>query len=155
MADLVFNIAKGRVGELYNRVKSNDPAASAFIIVPLETTGLESDAVLIDKDTLADVLSGTTNEQTNQARKVLTDADLAAFPSPDDTNDRFDFDLPDIVYTALGGNPISKLLVCYDDDTGAGTDANIIPLCAYDFAVTPDGSDVTAQVNAAGFYRAS
>jgi hypothetical protein len=44
MANIVFNIAKGRVVELYNRVKSNDPANSAIILVPIETTGLESDA---------------------------------------------------------------------------------------------------------------
>ena len=53
MANIVFNIAKGRVAELYDRVKSNDPANSAIILVPIETSGLESDATLIDADTLA------------------------------------------------------------------------------------------------------
>ena len=53
MANIVFNIAKGRVAELYNRVKSNDPTNSAIILVPIETSGLESDATLIDVDTLA------------------------------------------------------------------------------------------------------
>ena len=41
------------------------------------------------------------------------------------------------------------------DDTTAGTDANIVPLTMHDFVVTPDGSDITAQIAAAGFYRAS
>ena len=53
MANIVFNIAKGRVVEYYNRVKSNDPANSALILVPIETSGLEADSTLIDVDTLA------------------------------------------------------------------------------------------------------
>jgi hypothetical protein len=157
VADFVYNIAKGRAAELYNRVDTNDPANSALVIVILATSGLESDAVLRDKDTLADVLSGTTDEATNTgyARKVLTDADIVAF-SPDDTNDRVDLDIPDQTWTAVAsGSGWSKLLVCYDNDTTGGTDANIIPLTAHDFVVTPDGSDITAQIAAAGFYRAS
>ena len=157
MADFVFNIAKGRVAELYNRVDTNDPANSALVIVVLATSGLETDAVLKDKDTLADVVSGTTNEVTNTgyARKVLTDASLSAFAA-DDTNDRVDLDFADQTWTGVAaGDGWSKLLVCYDSDTTAGTDANIIPLTAHDFVVTPDGSDITAVINSAGFYRAS
>lgn len=153
MANIVFNIAKGRVVEYYNRVENNDPAASALILVPIETTGLETDAVLIDKDDLAAVLSGTTNEQTTMGRKTLTDADLAALPAPDDTNDRYDVSLPTVTWTAATGNAISKILVCYDADTAAGTDSNIIPLTMFDFAITPDGSDV--QMTTGVFFRAS
>lgn len=69
MANICFNIAKGRVKEFYNRVESNDPTNSALILVPIETSGLESDATLIDKDDLAAVLSGTTNEQTTLAER--------------------------------------------------------------------------------------
>jgi hypothetical protein len=157
MADFVFNIAKGRVAELYNRVDSNDPANSALVIVVLATSGLEADATLIDLDTLSAVVAGTTNEvtNTNYARKVLTDADLSAM-TPDDTNNRMDLDIPDQTWTSVAaGDGWSKLLVCYDNDTTGGTDANIIPLTAHDFVVTPDGSDITAQINASGFYRAS
>lgn len=153
MANIVFNIAKGRVVEYYNRVKNNDPANSAIIIVPIETTGLESDATLIDMDDLAAVLVGTTNEQTTMGRKTLTDADLAALPAPDDTNDRYDVSLPTVTWTAATGNPISKLLVCYDSDTTAGTDSNIIPLTMFDFAATPSGADI--QMTGGVFFRAS
>lgn len=157
MADFVFNIAKGRVAEFYNRVDTNDPANSALVAVVLATTGLETDAVLKDKATLADVVAGTTNEVTNTgyARKVLTDADLAAF-APDNTNDRVDLDIADLAFGAIAaGDGWSKLVICYDGDTTAGTDANIIPLCAYDAVLVPDGSAITLQINAAGFYRAS
>lgn len=157
MANQVFNIALGRVAELYNRVDLNDPANSALIIAVLATSGIESDAVLKDKDDLAAVVAGTTNEVTNSgyARKVLTDADIVAF-APDDTNDRVDLDIPDQTWTGVAaGDGWNDLLVCYDNDTTAGTDANIVPLTMHDFVVTPDGSDITAQIAATGFYRAS
>lgn len=157
MADFVFNNAKGRVTELYSRVDSNDPANSALVILVLATAGLETDAVLMDLDTVTALVAGTTNEVTNSgyARKVLTDADLAAW-APDDTNNRVDLDIPDQTWTAVAaGDGWSKLVVAYDNDTTGGTDANIVPLTAHDFVVTPDGSDITAQIATAGFFRAS
>ena len=153
MAHSVFNIAKGRVGELYNRVVSNDPANSAFILIPLETSGLEADATLVDMDTVTQVLAGTTNEQTTMGRKTLTDAQLATMPAPDDVNNRYDFSLPNVVWAAATGNAVSKILVAYDSDTTGGTDANLIPLTMFDFIVTPSGTDITAT--GAVFYRAS
>jgi hypothetical protein len=153
MANIVFNIAKGRVVEFFNRVKSNDPANSALILVPIETSGLESDATLIDVDTLTALLAGTTNEQTTMGRKTLTDADLAALPAPDDTNDRYEVSLPTVTWTAATGNAISKIAVCYDADTTAGTDANIIPLTMFDFVQTPSGADI--QMTTGVFFRAS
>lgn len=48
---------------------------------------------------------------------------------------------------------MTDLLFCYDSDTTAGTDANIVPLTCHPFAITPDGSDVTAAVT--DFFRAS
>ncbi len=153
MANIVFNIAKGRVGELYNRVKSNDPSTSALILIPIETSGLEADSALIDEDTVATVLDGATNEQTTMGRKTLTDAELAAVPAPDDGNDRYDFSLPTTTWAAATGNAISKILVAYDANTGSGDDTNLIPLCMFDFAITPDGSDI--QMTTGVFFRAS
>lgn len=157
MGNFVFNQGKGRVAELANRVNANDPANSAFIIVILRTAGLESDAVLIDKDTLSDVLSGATDEATNggYTRKTLSDTGGITV-TVDDTNDRVDVDMPDQTWTTVtAGDGWSKLLACYDSDTTGGTDANIVPMTAHDFVVTPDGSDITAQVATAGFFRAS
>ena len=153
MANITFNIAKGRVVELYNRVKSNDPTNSALILVPLETSGLESDAVLKDKDDLAAVLSGATNEQTTMGRKTLTDAELAALPAPDDGNDRYDVSLPTVTWSAATGNAISKILVCYDSDTTGGAESAIIPLTMFDLVATPDGNDI--QLTTGVFFRAA
>jgi len=156
MADLVFNIAKGRVAELYNRVDSNDPSNSALIIVVIDANG-DTDATMRDRDDLSALLGGTANEvtNTNYARKTLTDADITAF-APDDTNDRVDLDIPDQTWTAVAaGTAWTDVLVCYDSDTTGGTDSGIVPLTLHDFAVTPDGSDIVMQVAAAGFFRAS
>ena len=152
MGNFVFNIAKGRVVEYYNRVKSNDPTNSALIIIPLETSGLESDATLKDKDDLAAVLAGTTNEQTTMGRKTLTDSDLASLPAPDDSNDRYDVAIPNVTWTAPTGNAVSSWVIAYDSDTTGGSDSNIIPLTKFDLALTPDGNDF--QLNGANFFRA-
>lgn len=157
MANFVFNIAKGRVAEFYHRVDSSDPTNAVLVIVVLATSGLEADSVLIDKDDLAAVVSGTTNEVTNSgyARKVLSDADVAALAA-DDTNDRMDVDIADQTWTGVAaGDGWSKLLVCYDPDSTGGADSAIIPLTAHDFVVTPDGSDIVAQIAATGFFRAA
>lgn len=155
MADFVFNVAKGRVAELYNRVQTNDPANSALIVLVLATSGLESDATLKDLDTVSALLAGTTNEvtNTNYARKTLTDASLSAI-SPDDTNDWMLLDFGDQTWSAVAaGDGWSKIVVAYDSDTTGGTDANIIPLTCHDFAMTPDGSDITATIT--GFFKAT
>lgn len=155
MAEFVFNISKGRVAELYNRVKSNDPANSALVIVAINR-GAATDATMKDYDTLADLIADAdVIEVTNAgyARKVLTDADLVAL-APDDVNDRMATDVADQTWTAVDvGDAWTDLVFCYDADTTAGTDANIVPLTCHPFAVTPDGSNITANI--ADFYRAS
>ena len=155
MADFVFNVAKGRAAEFFNRIDTNDPAAAELVIMVLATSGLESDATLKDKTTFADVVSGTTNEVTNSgyAKKALSDADVAF--TVDQANDRVDLDIADQTWTAVAaGDGWSKLVIGYDP-VGSQTMSDIIPMTAHDFVVTPDGSDITAQIAAAGFYRAS
>ncbi len=156
MADLVFNVAKGRVAELYNRVDTNDPTNAVLVIVAVNTTA--TDATLRDYDTLAAVTGDANTAEvtnTNYARKVLTDSDLTAF-APDDTNDRVDLDFADQTWSAVAsGDAWTDLLVCYDSDSTGGADSAIVPCTLHDFAVTPDGSDITAEIDAAGFFRAS
>jgi hypothetical protein len=153
VANIVFNIAKGRVVELYNRVESDDPTNAALILVPIETSGLEADATLIDVDSLAALIAGATNEQTTMGRKTLTATELAALPAPDDTNDRYEVSLPAVTWTAASGNAISKIAVCYDSDTTGGADSAIIPLTMFDAVATPDGNDL--QLTGGVFFRAA
>jgi hypothetical protein len=157
MSDFIFNVALGRVAEFYNRVQTNDPTNSALVIVAINTTA--TDATLKDLDTLAAVIADANTVEaanTGYARIVRADADLAAL-SPDDANDRMDLDMADLEFGAITADDVNwtDLLICYDSDTTGGTDTNIIPLACYDFAITIDGSAVTAALNAAGFYRAS
>jgi len=155
MADFPFNIALGRIIEYYNRVESNDPANSALIVVL--GLGAVTDATLRDLDTLQDVLDDagfTESSDGSYARKTLTDVELAALPAPDDANDRREVDIPDQTFTGMTGESITRMLICYDDDTTGGTDTNIVPLCFYDAVITTDGNDFTIQINANGFFRA-
>jgi len=148
MADKVMNIALGRI-----RTYAELPAAAdALVVVPLETSGLEADATIVDYDDLASLLGGSSNEQTTAGRKTIS---ASITVTVDDTNNRLDIDVPDQVWTGLTGNAIGALLVCYDNDTGAGTDSNIVPFSKHDWTITPDGSDVTAVIAAAGLVRAA
>jgi hypothetical protein len=147
MADTVANIAKGRVIELAKLGLAND----ALIAIPLEATGIESDAVLADYDTVAAVLAAASNEQTTMGRKTLT----GVVTSTDDTNNRQALDFDNPVWLGATGNPTAKLLIAYDNDTTAGTDADLVPLVFLDMAATPNGNDLTYNVNAAGAFHAS
>ncbi|TQS30043.1 hypothetical protein [Microbispora sp. KK1-11] len=148
MADWVANIAKGMIKYYASLPATND----ALIVVPLEASGLEADSTLKDYDDLASLLAGSTNEQTSLGRKTVNSGIVITV---DDTNDRVDIDAPDQVWTSTSGNAVGALLWCYDGDTTAGTDANIVPVSKHDFSFVPDGTDVTAVVAAAGLLRAS
>lgn len=156
MANFVFNVAKGRVAEFFNRVDQNDPANSAIVVVAVVATA--ADAVMKDYDTLSALLGDANVAEAtnaNYARKVLTDADIAAL-SPDDLGDLMQVTIADQTWSSVGaGDNWTDLIICYDSDTTAGTDANIIPLTCHDFAVTPNGGDITADVGASGVYQAS
>lgn len=127
----------------------------------LAETGLESDDVLRDYDTLSALLAGASNEVTNTgyARKVLTDADISA-GTVDDTNDRVTLTFPTQTWTAVAaGDSWRKLLVCYDSDTTSGTDANIVPVTAHDMLISgapivPSGADILWNPGD-GYYRSS
>lgn len=146
MADGVFNIVKGAAVE-----KFRDSAAKGIVML---LKANEAEATLIDRDELNAMLAeaGTTEADfTNYARKTA----LTGTITVDDTNDRVDLDFPDQTFTSAGNgtnNTLTKL-VCAYEETAAETGR--LPLTHHDFAVTTDGSDLTAQFNAAGFFRAS
>lgn len=149
MANFVFNIARGRMKELFGL-----PAASDAIIAVLCKTA-EADATLADYDDLSALLAGTTDEcdATDYVRKTITSGITITV---DDANNRTDIDIGDITWTGIGGatnNTLAALLLCYDNDTGAGTDANIIPLLKWDFVYTTADIDLVAVFNASGIWR--
>jgi hypothetical protein len=152
--DFVYNIAKGRVAELYNRVDVNDPAAATFVIIPVDVAAV-SDATLKDLDDFAAIITAGVTDRAgtgNWNRKTLTDTELTAL-TISDANDWVDLDIADQTWTAVTTGAVTDLIICYAS-IASPTNAQLMPLTQHDFAITPDGSDVTAQIATAGFYRA-
>lgn len=145
MANIVFNIALGRVAYYASLPAAND----ALILVPLEATGIEADTALRDYDTLSALLAGASNEQTTLGRKTITSVTVTV----NDTDNRVELDFADQVYTSPSGAALGAMLVCYDPDTTGGDDTTIIPLTKHDYAVTPSGDSLT--VNVSDFFRAT
>lgn len=155
MADFVFNISKGRINELFDRVDNNDPAASALYLIPVSVAAV-TDATLIDVDTFALVISAGVTERTANGwnRKTLDDT-LIATQAPDDVNDRNERDIADQTWTpTLGSDTVTDLILCYAGVV-TPTDAQLVPISQHDFAITPDGSLVTAVIAATGIIRAA
>jgi hypothetical protein len=145
MANIVFNIALGKVKYYAELPAAND----GLVIIALESSGLETDAVLRDKTDFAAVVAGATNEQTTVTRKALASVTVTV----DNTNDRVALDAADVTWTAPTGNAIGAVVICYDPDTTTGTDSDLIPLTKHDLAWTPDGNNFTLSI--ADFYRAT
>lgn len=145
MADGVFNIAKGSIVE-----KFRDGAANGIVML-LKVN--EAASTLIDRATVAALLAAANTEAdfTNYARKTGITGTITV----DNTNDRVDVDIPDQQWTTAGGatnNSLTKLIVAYQE---SAADSGRIPLTHHDFVLTTDTSDITAQVNAVGFHRAT
>jgi hypothetical protein len=148
MANVVTNIGKGRFAYYATLPATND----ALIAVVLEATGLESDDALQDYDNLSLLLAGASNEQTTMGRKTLT----SVTSTQNDVANTASIDCADVTWTAATGNATGKLVVCYNPDTTAGAnDTAVIPLTMHDFAVSPDGTDITVQIDAAGLATSS
>lgn len=154
MDNFVFNAAKGRAVEFYYRAENNDGTNAAIILVPCSASDTEANAQ--DADDLTAALATAINEQSSGgwSRKTLESVQLATFPSPNDTDNRYDIQVPSVTWTGpTAGNNTTGLLICFDYDTTAGTDANIIPISHHDFVVTADGNDVV--LNVGDFLRCS
>ena len=158
MADGTFNISLGKVAAYHDRVNANDPANSVLVVVLLRVS--EADATLEDYDTLNALLGAAGNTEadfTNYARKVLTDSDITA-SAVDDTNNRVRCDIPNQTWSSAGGaanNTLTKVLICYDDDSAGGNDTNLIPLTHFDFTPTTNGNDLILQIAAEGYHQAN
>lgn len=153
MGDIQFNIVKAKSGTYLDQVGVGN---ARLIAVLVKAANLEADNTLKDHDTLASILAGTTDECdfTNYARKVIA----SVTNTVDDTNDWFNSDTADLIWTTAGGatnNNIGAVIFCYDSDTTAGTDANIIPLYKMDYIETTTGSDLEVRINANGLFRST
>jgi hypothetical protein len=145
MADGVFNIAKGAVAEMFR-----DAAANGIVLL---LTVNQADTTLSDHEDLAVLLAAANTEAvfTAYGRKVT----LTGTVTVDHGNERTDVDFPDQTWSPAGNGAnetMTKLITAYEN---AAADATRVPLTHHDFTPTTDGSDLTVQFNAAGFFRAA
>lgn len=139
MGSFAFNISKG----MHAYYAGLPGISDGLVVIPIEASGVEADSVLVDYATVADILAGSTNEQTTMGRKVITSVSVLV----DNTNDRVAVDTANLIWSMASGSAVSDLLVAYDPDTSGGTDASLIPLSWHDFPAIPDGSSITATIN--------
>jgi hypothetical protein len=137
MGNISFNASRARVGYYASLPATSD----ALILVPIEATGLETDATLQGYATLAALLAASNNEQTTMGRKTLTGVTL------DETANPATIDAADVTWASATGNAVGAVVLCYVPDTGTSTDANMVPLAKYDYVVTPSGVSLPATIN--------
>jgi len=161
MADGVFNISKGFVNEYVQRILSNDPATAELAVHLWAGTDVTDD-VMRGYETVAAIEAGILNEATftgyaGTQPLNITDTGQGLTQAVDHAADNFESDFDDITWTAAGNganDTLHRLTVSYDEP-GTDVDATMIPVCFYDFNVLTDGSDLTAQLDANGFFRAA
>jgi hypothetical protein len=158
VANQLFNIARGAIGYYGDDARGLAGANSRLVIVVLQVA--EADDTLNNYDDLGALLGGANTEaaSTGYARKQIAAAGVTW--SVDDTGNTakcvIDADQTWTSVSQAASESWVKLLVCYDADNTAGTDANITPLTHHDFSVTPNGGDITADFDQTnGFYGSS
>lgn len=151
MANLVPNIAKGKVASLAALPAAND----AIIVVPIKTIGNPTDEQIRDAASLAAIISLGASENTTMTRKTLAGVAVTT----DNTANETRVNATNPTWTAgqmnAAGGAVSRLIYCYDPDTTTGTDSDLIPLVALDCVVTPDGNAFEFQHAANGWYAAT
>lgn len=146
MTDQVFNIAKGAFAQLI-RDTGTKTGVALFKVIEVDDDLIDHE----EMDALKTAAGNTIAAFTNYADKIDVNETLTV----DHPNQRVDLDIPDQTWTSAGNGSnetIVKLITFYN--AGAG-DANQIPMSHHDFDVLTDGSDLTAQINAAGIIRAT
>lgn len=175
MGSFVFNVARGRTRYFYDQVRGslvqatgvagppntliyNGDATSQLMVMAVNV-GAVTDAVLADFKSVSLILADASIDEptnTNYARKIFNDSDLAN-SAENDTTDELGLDIPDMTWSAVsatgGAGPFTwtDLLVCWKPNSSSA-DSDVIPISCHDFVKAPSGLDVVAAVNAAGYY---
>lgn len=127
MASVTANISKGREVEFYNRILTNDPTNSAFIMLVLATGG-DSLGTLQDYDTVSAVLAGPSAEVTNGGYSRKTITALSAW-APNDIGNSVALTLPVQTFTTIAAGDVWDIgVIAYDPDTTSGTDTTLVPV---------------------------
>jgi hypothetical protein len=146
VADLIFNVAKGRVAHYASLPAAND----GIIALLLDASGLVADTTMRDYASLSALLAGTSNEHT-LGRKTMTNVTVTI----DNATDRVRVDMDDFTWEDATGANTGALLLCYDPDLLTTDDAAVIPLAKYDFTATLSTVDVVVRVPDGGWFQAT
>jgi hypothetical protein len=134
-----FNVAKGREAQFASLPLGNDALRLLF----LETAGIEAVETLRDHATLAALLAGSSNEQTDLGRHTLVNVTV----TQDNVNNRANIDADDVDLVAPTGSAVSMAVVVYVPDTTAPSDATAVPVSAHDYVWTPAGVNRTVEIS--------
>lgn len=154
MANLVFNRSLGEVKKLVDNVEQNSPAAAVLRIHAWVISAADDDVNNQDTITQLQALASSA-EATNGSyvNLVLDETDITI--TVDDTANDVDLDLGDQTFTGIAAGDVWTDITISYDEPGTDTDTTTFLLTLHDFAVTPNGGDITAQFAAAGFFRAT
>lgn len=156
MASSIVNQGLGSMNGFATIINNNWLANSAFVLSLWISSA--TDATWQDLDTVAAAeADGNIAEVTDvsYARIVLTDSDIGAITVTDGA-DTASFDIADQTWSSLaGGDSITKMTVAFDEDTGAGTDANLLLVAQYDCGHMSNGGDLTVAPHANGLWSAA
>ena len=154
MADFVFNDALGRVAQWCQNVEDNDPAASVLRMHAWVNTAADSAARDVATITLLEAVTNVAEASNSGYANILMDpSDIVI--TVDDSNERVDIVIGDQTFTSVvAGDVWTDITISYDPD-GSDTDTTTFPMTQHDFAVTPNGGDITADEPTLGFFRAS
>lgn len=152
MGDLIINEMLGRSLPLIQNVEDNSPAAAVLRIHAWVISA--ADNALTDvTDGFIDDFEGITNvaEASNSgyANISMDEGDIVI--TVDDSNDRTDIALTDQTFSSVvAGDNWTDITISYDAD-GSDTDTTTQVMYVYDFAVTPNGGDITVDFPAVSY----
>ena len=146
MADLVINESLGFGRRYIQNVEDNSPAAAvlrihAWVISAVDETLRDmtgNDVAAFE--TITNVAEATNTGYENIA---LDETDITV--TVDDANNRVDIDIADQTWSSVSAGDVWTDITLAYDAAGTDTDANTEVMYVFDFAVTPNGGDITAN----------
>jgi len=145
VASFAYTYAKTKL--LSADIDLNADDIRVLMVMSNTTADTEEDKVFIDDFTTLDECDGA-----NYARKALEDEAVAA----DEANDRGEFDVTDVTWTALGVGTRQNVGIVIFKHVNDDTDS--IPILYIDsggFPFDGNGGNVTSQWNAEGILQAT
>lgn len=150
MGNFSFNAVKGQVA-YYFGLAAGTPDLTMRLLV---AAGLQTDDAMADYTNMSTLLAASNDEATftGYAAKTLS----APRVTVDNTLNRVVLDnttTTTITWSPAGGtvnNVLGKAVICYVPAPGTSTDAQVLPLLAYDIAATTDGNPLVITINTQG-----